>query len=316
LYIGGSGYDLNSNRVLDAHVGNRDAPVFRVGNTYRLRLVELLPSEIRIAPLKEFVWEGQPAPFMLHANGILTEDLDVTVSASGADLFGVTSRDHTVRMERGYSWDYFELPTTDDDLDERNGAVTLEVKPGDGQYEAASSPLNRAIVGIADNDPGPESISVIRLTAEQPFVEEGRTAVFTLTADRTQPWDLPVEVQVTPRGAHATESHAIPAGFRTVTIPAGQTSATYGVSTLGPGYGKPTYDGSVEVSVPWPGPNSGKWYSVDPAYTFHRFAISDLDTGKPFIHVSVDPDNRITTEGANAVFKLTVIGTPTYSYLT
>ncbi len=341
LYVGSVGYDLRWHPTLQAYLGDRAAPLFETDRSYRLRLVELVPVEISIVAGKSYVWtgeaprftrdgvpipivwEGQPAPFLLRANDELLSDVDVTVTISSDlasdDLFdpyrnkpyGIELGERTFRMNAGTSWRYFELPTTDDDVDGKNGFVTAEVMPGDsGTYTVAASPGNMASLAIADNDLGPASLSNMRVTADVPFIVEGNYADFTFTADQPQPWDVALRFKVTARG-----DQQIPGGTRyeTVTLLAGQTSATYTFGTTA--YSRIGTGGDITVQLQSPYPdNFDEWYSVHPAYDYATVAVSEVHGTKPTVHVSVNtfgdsPSNNPleVTEGDTAYFAITVL---------
>lgn len=61
LYVGNVGYALSSGQPF--YTGDRPAPLFSTYRSYRLRLVELVPAEISIAPGKSYIWTGEAPRF-------------------------------------------------------------------------------------------------------------------------------------------------------------------------------------------------------------------------------------------------------------
>ena len=67
--------------------------------------------------------------YLLRANRILTEDLQVPVSVSTDGDFGADSGVRRVGIRRGTNRTYHQFQTTDDDTDEANGSITADPPP-------------------------------------------------------------------------------------------------------------------------------------------------------------------------------------------
>ena len=302
-------YDLTN--LYGVYVGDPNAPHFLTGDSgtsYRVRLVEVLPNEIRIDSFNPVAREGETLLYRLHANGVLTQDLRVNIKIDADGDFGVASSTERVVMKKGRIRNYFRLPTTDDDTDERTGVVEVTILDGPVDYvtrkpvsyRIAAEPDNSVKLWIRDNDPGPaDRYSTISITAAS-SITEGNDAVFTITADRAPRLDLPVDLRVSAHGSYGVQER-----FRhwgAVTIPAGQTSAEYRVSTSGDFVDEP--NGTVTVDV-----LSGSGYEVDFANDYTRVTIQDDDGSGPVLRVNVkdvsfDSLHRIT-EGETARFVIT-----------
>ena len=126
----------------------------------------------------------------------------------------------------------------------------------------------RAEVAVADNDaPDP----VVTIAGGAP-VTEGAAAGFTLTASPAPLADLAVAVTVSQSGAFAD---ALALGARTVTIPAGGTSAAFTVATVDDA--EDEADGAVVATLA-----AGSGYTLGEAARA-RVAVADNDEGLPEI---------------------------------
>ncbi len=94
--------------------------------------------------------EGTDAVFTLSAVPAPQADLDVTVEVTGSGDFGAAVGSRTVTIGAGGSATV-TVATTDDDVDEADGLVTVSVQPGDGYTVGAVSSLSADIVD--DDEP-------------------------------------------------------------------------------------------------------------------------------------------------------------------
>ncbi|MYE83281.1 MAG: hypothetical protein F4X36_15880, partial [Gammaproteobacteria bacterium] len=139
-------------------------------------------------------------------------------------------------------------------------------------------------------------------------VTDGARAGFTLTASPAPSADLAVSVEVSQNSAFAAASAL---GARTVTIPAGQSSATFAVATVDDGTDEA--DGSVTAALA-----SGSGYTVSSSQDTATVAVTDNDEALPGIVTG----RTIAREGTDAAAVFTVrldraaSGTVTVDYAT
>ena len=127
--------------------------------------------------------------YLLRANRILTEDLQVPVSVSTDGDFGADSGVRRVGIRRGTNRTYHQFQTTDDDTDEANGSITaMALRSGVGYKIAAAG--NQATVRVVDNDPGPAmTYTTIRIAAAAAVITDdhhGRRSTCRCTCDSSQ----------------------------------------------------------------------------------------------------------------------------------
>ena len=185
----------------------------------------------------------------------------------------------------GQSSATFAVATVDDAADEPDGSVTATLGSGAGYTVSASQ--GAATVAVADND---EPLPVVSIAAGA-AVTEGAAAGFTLTAAPAPAADLAVAVTVAQDGAFALASAL---GARTVTIPAGQTSATFTVATVDDAADEP--DGAVTAALA-----AGSGYTLGDAASA-RVAVADDDEPLPGIVTK----RTIAREGADDAAVFTV----------
>ena len=205
------------------------------------------------------VTEGTDITFTLTAVPMPTSDITVTVMVTDRDRF--TRRDQaSTRMVTINTSGTATLTVTtfDNSVDEPNGVVTAAVIGGAGY--SAHNTAHTASVTVNDNDP------VVSLSGGMP-VTEGTAATFTLTASSAPDSDISVTVTVTDSGVFAGGGQT---GERTVTIPAGNTSATLTVATLDDTTDEP--NGAITATV-----TGGIGYSVHNTAHTASVTVNDND---------------------------------------
>ena len=230
-------------------------------------LRELEPVAVTIAG-GDPVTEGEAAAFTLTVSRARAADLAVAVSVadvSGRGAFASAPGTRTVTVPAGSTSAAFTVATVDDAEDEADGWVVATLAAGRGY--TLGDPA-RAEVAVADNDaPDP----VVTIAGGAP-VTEGAAAGFTLTASPAPLADLAVAVTVSQSGAFADASAL---GARTVTIPAGGTSAAFTVATVDDA--EDEADGAVVATLA-----AGAGYTLGEAARA-RVAVADNDEGLPEI---------------------------------
>ena len=216
------------------------------------------------------VTEGEAAAFTLTVSPAPAADLAVVVSVADvrgggafADASALGAR--TVTVPAGSTSAAFTVATVDDAEDEPHGWVLATLAAGAGYTlgEAAS-----ATVAVADND---RPLPAVTIAGGAP-VTEGAAAGFTLTASTAPAADLAVTVTVSQHGAFADASAL---GARTVTIPAGSTSAAFTVATVDDS--EDEADGAVVATLA-----AGAGYTVGEAARA-TVVVADNDAGLPEI---------------------------------
>ena len=230
-------------------------------------LRELEPVAVTIAG-GDPVTEGEAAAFTLTVSRARAADLAVAVSVadvSGRGAFASEPGTRTVTVPAGSTSAAFTVATVDDAEDEADGWVVATLAAGRGY--TLGDPA-RAEVAVADNDaPDP----VVTIAGGAP-VTEGAAAGFTLTASPAPLADLAVAVTVSESGAFADASAL---GARTVTVPAGGTSAPFTVATVDDA--EDEADGAVVATLA-----AGSGYTLGDAARA-RVAVADNDEGLPEI---------------------------------
>ena len=230
-------------------------------------LRELEPVAVTIAG-GDPVTEGEAAAFTLTVSRARAADLAVAVSVadvSGRGAFASAPGTRTVTVPAGSTSAAFTVATVDDAEDEADGWVMATLAAGRGYTLGDAA---HATVAVADNDaPDP----VVTIAGGDP-VTEGAPAGFTLTASPAPLSDLAVAVTVSESGAFADASAL---GARTVTIPAGGTSAAFAVATVDDA--EDEADGAVVATLA-----AGSGYTLGEAARA-RVAVADNDEGLPEI---------------------------------
>ncbi len=243
------------------------------------------------------ITEGGSATFTLTAAPAPAAPLEVTVTIAATGAFGVAAGERTVTIPTTGSYT-LTLATLGDGTDEPDGSVSVTVKAGTGYTVGSAS---SGTVAIADDDLPPPEISV----SGGAGITEGQNAVFTVTADRAVDAGLAVTLKVTEK-AGSDFVAAADEGGRTVTIPAGGTSASLTVKTVDDAVDEP--DGSVTATLA-----AGGGYRVAaPPADAASVAVADNDAaalGPPVISV----EDVTVREGGIAAVPVRLSPAPTES---
>ncbi len=229
------------------------------------------------------ITEGGDATFTLTASPAPTANLPVTVTVSGNGDFAASGQTgpRTVTIPAGGTVD-FTVTTLEDNVDESDGSIRATVSAGTG-YTVNSSSAS-ASVAVMDDDIAPTSVSIS--TGDSPFTTEGGDATFTLTASPAPTANLPVTVTVSENGDFAASGQT---GPRTVTIDAGDTTATFTVGTDDDDTEEST--GSIRATV-----GTGAGYAVgSPALA--SVVVLDNDRENTFPTVANAIPDRTATVG-------------------
>ncbi len=234
--------------------------------------------------------EGQAVTFTVSANPAPPADLAVSATVATSGDYGVNAGARTVTIAGGTTSKTLTLPTTNDDVDEADGSVTLTLNGGSG-YTVGQMSSETAQVQDDDDPPQqpPVVTPVVSVTAGS-GVTEGGDASFTVTANPAPASALSVSVTVTASGDYGAST-----GSRTVTIPTGG-SATFTVATTDDGNDEA--DGSVTATLV-----DGADYDLGTSSA--TVSVSDDDVPV----VSISGGNGIT-EGGDASFTITASPVP------
>ena len=236
------------------------------------------------------ITEGDPVTFTLSADNPtlgwrLNAPLPVTVKVETTGEFGVTAGTYTYTIPVGHPESKtFTIPTTDDQIDDENGSVTLTVLPDSG-YTVSS--IKSILINVSDDDDPVVGAPEISIQVESFSAQEGESLTFTLTAD-TAPAS-PITVNI---GAQVTGPADVTSP-QTVTLSG--TSATFSVSSAENEVSEA--DSTVGIIV-----KPGDGYKVGET-PYAWFRVKDDD--QPVVSVGQGSVNQIT-EGGNAVFNLSL----------
>ena len=249
------------------------------------------------------VTEGGDAVFTVAASPAPAADLDVTLAVSDdatADFLAAGDEgSRTVTILAGQASATLTLPTVNDATDEPDGSVSAVLQSGTG-YAVADPPADAAKVLVSDDDDPAPADPVVSVSGGG-AVTEGGDAVFTVAASPAPAADLDVTLAVSD-DATADFLAAGDEGSRTVTILAGQASATLTLPTVNDATDEP--DGSVSAVL-----QSGTGYAVaDPPADAAKVLVSDDDDPAPADPVVSVSGGGAVTEGGDAVF--TVAASP------
>ena len=250
------------------------------------------------------ITEGGDAVFTVNASPAPTSSLTVslTVADDGTSNFLAQSDEgtQTVTIAGGQSSATLTLTTEDDSTDEADGSVSATVAGGTGYTVGSPS---TGTVTVSDNDPTPSTTPVISI-ADGTGITEGGDAVFTVSASPAPAANLTVSLTVADDG---TSDFLAPSdeGTRTVTIAAGQSSATLTLTTEDDSTDEA--DGSVSATVA-----GGSGYTVGSPST-GTVAVSDNDPTPPTTPVISIAAGGDVSEGAAAEFTLTASPVPAAS---
>ncbi len=267
-------------------------PLYAVHSTKQSKITvkdnDLPPPTLSITRTDDSVEEGEQAEFLVVAVPPPTRQMTATLDISAIGNYGVSIGNKTVDIGTEGSATY-RVDTTDDDVDEADGSVTVRLLASEGYV--VSTTETEAAMTVADNDK-----PVIRVTAGSSIVE-GQNAVFTFTADASpsRTIDVPLTVNVT-----ATGDYGITTGSRTVNLPATGT-ATLEVATDDDDDEEDT-DGSVTVTLV----GGSDVYDIKTEQSEATVSVSDND-GDPYVSITA---GSAITEGGQASFTLTSVPAP------
>ncbi len=246
-------------------------------------------TRVRVRPAVDpaEVEEGENAAFTLWRVGDTAPELTVDVEVNQEGMFLSTAAPATVTFPPGMEEVTLTLATEDDATAEVDGAVTVQVVPGDTRYEARGTP---ARVMVRDNDTVSSSI-VLTLDPERVTEQGGQQTVrvtATLNAGARSE-NTVVQVAVAGNTATAVDDFGAVNSFN-LTIPAEAASAEADFSltpvddALVEGDETLTVSGTAALPV-----------------TAATLTISDDDTASTGIELTLDPTSVTEDGGAQTV---------------
>ena len=189
----------------------------------------------------------------------------------------------SVTIPFGHSSAAFELPTVDDSDIEDDSVVTVSVSSGTGYEVVAPGAVS---VTVRDDD-----LPLVAVAAGS-AITEGGSAFFALSRTGSTTSPLTVDLTVSETGGDMVASTE--EGSRSVTIPAGDSSASFAIATVDDSDDEG--NSTVTVSV-----SSGAGYGVvSPGSA--SVTVNDDDTATPYIFVEARSTLPVT-EGAPLVFE-------------
>ena len=207
-----------------------------------IELVFPAPSsdpEISIAGSAD-VTEGTSVSFTVTATPAPSANLDVSVNVTQSGSFTTQTGAQTVTIGATGSTS-FAISTDNDTTDEPDGSVTATVETGTG-YSVSSSAAT-ATVAVADDDDAPDKQqnTTPTITIADASASEGDSLTFTVSVNPTHTSAITLDYETVDGTAisHA-DVNDYTAKTGTVTIPAGDSSATFAVST--------TEDSDIEIN--------------------------------------------------------------------
>ncbi|WP_446829205.1 immunoglobulin-like domain-containing protein [Sphaerotilus sulfidivorans] len=193
-----------------------------------------------VGPASGSVTEGETARFTVSLSQPAATDVTVQLTYSGtatdgSDYTAVTS----VTIPAGQTRTTFDLSTIDDALAE--GSETITVSVGEitgGGFEAiAADPAKGSVTTLVTDDvggpgggtPGAEDTCLVSITGPASgSVTEGETAKFTVSLSQPAATDVTIKLTYSGTATDGSDYTAV----TSVTIPAGQTSTTFDLSTI------------------------------------------------------------------------------------
>ena len=186
--------------------------------------------EISIAGSSD-VSEGSSVSFTVTATPAPSANLDVSVAVTQSGSFTTQTGTETVTIGATGST-IFAISTDNDSTDEPDGSITATVDKGTG-YTVSSS-AGAATVNVADDDDAPDKQqnATPTITIADASAAEGDSLTFTVSVSPTHSSAITLDYETVDGTAisHANVNDYT-AASGTVTIPAGDSSATITVST-------------------------------------------------------------------------------------
>ena len=193
---------------------------------------------VRIYSASSAVTEGMPVRIGVSATPAPTADLDVYLSyteyaTSGGQItyFIWPPLEPKVTITAGSSSTTLTVSSIDDSDADGNSVLYAWVASGSG-YTIDSDPFRRTAFVVVVDDDGPVGDSVLSITAVRTSVSEGTAVQFTVSANPAPTAAVTVGYRVSETGS--TFSEALDPGWNpgTVTIGAGQSTATLSFDTV------------------------------------------------------------------------------------
>ena len=186
------------------------------------------------------ITEGGSVSFTVTATPAPSANLDVSVSVTQSGSFTTQTGAQTVTIGATGSTS-FAISTDNDTSDEPDGSVTATVDTGSG-YTVSSS-ASAATVNVADDDDAPDKQqnTTPTITIADASAAEGDSLTFTVSVSPTHSSAITLDYETVDGTAisHAdVDDYTAASG--TVTIPAGDSSATITIST--------TEDSDIEIN--------------------------------------------------------------------
>ena len=166
--------------------------------------------------------EGQPVPLSISLSRALSDDLTLELdyagdASSGADFNPAPGR---IVVPAGTTSMSLAVPTVDDDIVERDHALTVSLTPSSAFHTGTPS----SATVVIESDDLPE----LRLSGGVDRITEGGSRGFTIVADQAPVEDISISYQVLGSATPGQDFDALPG---VVILPAGATEVTVPVLT-------------------------------------------------------------------------------------
>ena len=194
---------------------------------------------VSISAVTTSVTEGQSITFTLTASSAPVSNLTVKVSVTQSGSFIRGTPTTSVTISSGQTSASFKVNTHNDSVDEPDGSITATLSAGTGYGLGSTS---SKIVTVLDNDLPPKPTPTVSISAVTTSVTEGQSVTFTPTSSFAPNSNLPVNVGVTQIGSFIRGT-----ATTSVSMPSGQTSASFSVDTDDDSVDEPS--GSITASV-------------------------------------------------------------------
>ena len=245
------------------------------------------------------VREGSPAQFTVTLEG--PTDHDVTVQAATSDGAAVAGDDYTAKSERltipaRQTTATFSVDTLADEEQDSNETFTVTLSSPSGATLDDADATGTGTITEGGGGGGGGGGTTPRLSIDDASVGEGDAAEFTVTLSRTSNRTVTVDVQTANDTAEAGADYT--AKSETLTIAAGQTTATFSVDTIDDQDQESDENFTVTLSNP-----SGARLDDDTG----TGTITDDDTPLPALSI----DDAAAEEGETVQLTVTLTGTVT-----
>ncbi|MFO1276200.1 MAG: immunoglobulin-like domain-containing protein [Sphaerotilus natans] len=193
-----------------------------------------------VGPASGSITEGETARFTVSLSQPAATDVTIKLTYSGtatdgSDYTAVTS----VTIPAGQSSVDFDLSTIDDALAEGSESITVSVGEitGSGFEAIAADPAKGSVTTLVTDDvggpgggtPGAEDTCLVSITGPASgSVTEGETAKFTVSLSQPAATDVTIKLTYSGTATDGSDYTAV----TSVTIPAGQSSVDFDLSTI------------------------------------------------------------------------------------